>query len=100
MFYTQILSPVLAHIANENKNNAFCIDDKLYTYGQFGEAISNIRGLIQARKISNKHVGLVTNNDLETMHPYLHCGSKDFVMCHFTLNSLLIDVKISLIKLE
>lgn len=66
MFYTQILSPVLAHIANENKNNAFCIDDKLYTYGQFGEAISNIRGLIQARKISNKHVGLVTNNDLET----------------------------------
>ena len=66
MFYSQILNPVLANIAKGKDNNAFCIDDKFYTYGQFGETIANIRSLITERTINNKHVGLVTNNDLET----------------------------------
>lgn len=66
MFYSQILNPVLANIAKGKVNNAFCIDDKFYTYDQFGETIANIRSLIKERTINNKHVGLVTNNDLET----------------------------------
>ena len=66
MFLEQILNPVVANCIEYRDRNAFCINDVFYTYGEFAEHISNIRSLIKQRRIGNKHVGLVTNNDIET----------------------------------
>ena len=66
MFYKQILNPILDNIAKGSNKNAFCIDDTFYTYGEFADAIANIRALLKLHEIHNKHIGLVTNNDIET----------------------------------
>lgn len=66
MFYTKILNPVISSISNFPDRNAFCIDEKFYTYEQFGQAISKIRTAIQSKIFSNPNVGLVINDDLET----------------------------------
>ena len=66
MFIEQIINPILSNIATFRSKNAFCIDDVYFTYGDLADAIVNIRSLINERQVKNKHVGLVTNNDLET----------------------------------
>lgn len=66
MFKEQILEPVLANIRNYPDANAFCIDGKYFTYSEFGKCIGKIRAMLSERTIGNRHVGLVTNNDLET----------------------------------
>jgi len=66
MFEKNILSPILSHITDTPNLNSFCIDGKYYTYQELGEKILSIRTLISSRIISNRNVGLVTNNDLET----------------------------------
>lgn len=66
MFKEQILEPVLANIRNYPDANAFCIDGKYFTYSEFGKCIGKIRAMLGKRTIGNRHVGLVTNNDLET----------------------------------
>ena len=66
MFIEQIINPILSNIATFRSKNAFCIDDVYFTYGDLVDAIVNIRSLINERQVKNKHVGLVTNNDLET----------------------------------
>lgn len=66
MFKEQVLVPILYNIENKSDNNAFCIDGTFYTYKEFGERILNIRALLNERIISNKNIGLVTNNDIET----------------------------------
>ena len=65
MFQEQILTPILKNFT-ENKGNAFCIDGEFYSYALLAEKVRNIRALIRARNPQNHHVGLVTNNDLET----------------------------------
>lgn len=66
MFIEQIVTPIIDNIYNSKEKNAFCIDDKFYTYGFFGQKVADIRSLINARNPKNKHIGLVTNNDIET----------------------------------
>lgn len=66
MFKEQILTPVIGNIIINSENNAFCIEDTLFSYKEFGDRIKNIRALIKGRNIQNRHVGLVTNNDIET----------------------------------
>ena len=66
LFFEQIIYPILNNIKNGSSNNAFCIDDEFYTYSDFAKEVGNIRGLLQERAIENKHIGLVTNNDLKT----------------------------------
>lgn len=66
MFIEQIITPIIDNIYNGKERNAFCIDDKFYTYEFFGKKIAGIRSLIKAMNPKNKHIGLVTNNDIET----------------------------------
>lgn len=66
MFIEQIINPIIDNIYKGKERNAFCIDDKFYTYEFFGKKVAGIRSLINARNPINKHVGLVTNNDIET----------------------------------
>lgn len=49
------------------ENNAFCINDYFFTYKDLLNSIVKIRNTIVANIDSReKHIGLVTNNDLET----------------------------------
>lgn len=66
MFIEQIITPIIDNIYNAKEKNAFCIDDKFYTYGFLGQKVADIRSLINKRNPKNKHIGLVTNNDIET----------------------------------
>lgn len=66
MFVEQILQPIISNLENNSVENAFCIKGKYYTYGDLKERVLNIRGLLSERAIGNRHIGLVTNNDLET----------------------------------
>ena len=66
MFYSQILSPVLSSIKNFSSRNAFCIDEKYYTYEQFGQCVSKVRTALGRTQYNNTKVGLVINDDLET----------------------------------
>ena len=66
MFYKYVMAPVLASIQNYPSNNAFCINEKFYTYEVFGKYVSKIRTAIQETNFNNKNVGLVINDDIET----------------------------------
>lgn len=65
-FYNQVLEPVLKSIDSFADRNAFFINDKYYTYKEFGQKIATIRNLLQSKKYSNNKFGLVINDDLET----------------------------------
>lgn len=65
-FYSEILSPVIAAIGKYPERNAFMINEKEYTYQQFGECISKIRSALNDRNAKEQVAGLVINDDLET----------------------------------
>lgn len=60
------MTPVLSSITKFPDRNAFCIDEGFYSYNTFGQAISKIRTALSFIKISNKNIGLVINDDIET----------------------------------
>ena len=66
MFKENIINPLVENILKSSNSNAFCINEKFYTYREFGEAISGIRTLLKRAKFSNRNVGLVINDDLST----------------------------------
>lgn len=66
MFYSQIIKPVTSAIGDFAGRNAFCIKSDFYTYRQFGQSISKIRDAIKVQSFSNRNVGLVINDDLNT----------------------------------
>lgn len=66
MFYTQIITPFLASVANFPNRNAFCIEEECFTYKQFSEHISKIRLAVRTASYSNDRIGLVVNGDIET----------------------------------
>lgn len=66
MFEKEILQPVMANIERFSERNAFCIENKFYTYNDFSNAIKRICSLLQISEIKGRNIGLVTNNDLET----------------------------------
>lgn len=50
-----------------NERNAFCINDSFFTYKELLDLVIKIRhNISQNIESSEKHIGLVTNNDLET----------------------------------
>jgi D-alanine--poly(phosphoribitol) ligase subunit 1 len=66
MFQEIILDQFLTIIKNYGPNNAFCINEKFYTYSEFARNISMVRNAILASGTLGKNVGLVANDDIET----------------------------------
>jgi amino acid adenylation domain-containing protein len=66
MFENQILNPFIYVLEHFNNKNAFCINDKFYTYNQFAQHISRVRSAIQTYDVKSKNIGLVVNDDIET----------------------------------
>ena len=65
-FFENILTPVRNSIANYPDRNAFYIDGTYYTYRQFAERVSAIRGVIRAAEKSEQIWGLALYDDLNT----------------------------------
>jgi len=51
---------------NYRDRNAFFLNETYYSYTDFARAISKIRKALNSLEISDKNIGLVANNDLET----------------------------------
>ena len=62
----EILQPVYDSIHNYAGRNAFYIDGTYYTYRQFAERISAIRGVIRSAEQNEKIWGLALHDDLNT----------------------------------
>ena len=65
-FQSEIVEPILLNINSLSKKNAFCINGNFYSYKQLGQCISKVRWALQNLPAENVHIGLVTNDDLET----------------------------------
>ncbi|WP_308991961.1 AMP-binding protein [Mariniflexile litorale] len=62
-----IIQNILNTLQTHHTKNAFCINDEYFTYETFSNSISKIQSALQKNTASNnKHIGLITNNDLET----------------------------------
>ncbi|MDB2462849.1 AMP-binding protein [Algibacter sp.] len=63
----KLLNNLLNSITNNSSNNAFCINNRFYTYKELLHLISNIRDAIKFSVSKNENiVGLITNDDIET----------------------------------
>lgn len=65
-FYSIILNPILSSIRQYPFRNAFCINEKYYTYEELGLTVSKVRNSLQKCDYNSTNVGLVINDDLET----------------------------------
>lgn len=65
-FEERVLRPVLASIERFGDRKAFFIEDRFYTYKQFGGCISEIREQLKGLGRENNKIGLVINNDIQT----------------------------------
>jgi len=65
-FIDQILQPVREAICKYPDHNAFYIQDEAYTYRQFAERISAIRGVIRAAAMDEQIWGLAIQDDIDT----------------------------------
>jgi len=66
LFEIEIIRPLIGSIREFAARNAFVIENESYTYGQFGERISAVRGLIRSWSSDEKVVALAFHNDLDT----------------------------------
>jgi len=66
MFHENVLNPFLKIVESFGAENAFCINEKYYTYYDFAQNISKIRNALQTSKIGSYNLGLVVNDDIET----------------------------------
>jgi amino acid adenylation domain-containing protein len=66
MFYQEILIPLIQQVEKSGDNRAFCINDQYYTYREFATVVSRIRKTLKTKNIEGKHIGLISNNDIET----------------------------------
>lgn len=66
LFNEYILNPIRESIANYGERNAFCIDGTYYTYRQFAERVSAIRGVIRNVEKDELIWGLALHDDLNT----------------------------------
>lgn len=65
-FLEFVLKPVLENTKNKQSLNSFFINGTYYSYKELGDCISKIAKSIISLETSNKCVGLVINDDLET----------------------------------
>lgn len=66
LFDEEILNPFLYSLELFKAHNAFCINNRFYTYGEFSETLSKIRCALLRENIQGKNIGLVANDDIET----------------------------------
>ena len=64
IFDKYVMTPLLRSLSHYEKNNAFCIGGKFYTYLDLAMCISKIREKLS--DVSDSHIGLVANDDLDT----------------------------------
>lgn len=65
-FDKEILQLVLESIRKYPNRNAFYIQDEAYTYRQFAERVSAIRGIIRAAEVNEQIWGLTIGDNLNT----------------------------------
>lgn len=65
-FESEILTPLYNNIERFADRNAFCIADDFYTYRQFGERIEALRAKIRENGLSNKIIGVVAHDSIDT----------------------------------
>ena len=62
-----LLIDIQRSLEKNPSNNAFCINNKFYTYKEFSEIISSIRSALQNSNLeSENNIGLITNDDIQT----------------------------------
>lgn len=66
LFASEVLTPILFNIFNNPNLNAFCINERFYSYRQLGEYISKVRSSLRELDNHGHVIGLVANDDLET----------------------------------
>jgi amino acid adenylation domain-containing protein len=66
MFFDHVLNPVLDGIRDYGDRAAFCINEKKYTYADFGGHIERIRLAVRGTVATGSNVGLVANDDIDT----------------------------------
>lgn len=66
MFNKYILDPILNSLMNFADRNSFFINNSYFTYKDFALNISKIRTEIQKKSSSNRNIGIVVNDDVET----------------------------------
>lgn len=66
MFLEYILKPFGEIVETCATSNAFCINEKFYTYNEFARHISKIRKVLRTTNPASKNIGLVANDDIET----------------------------------
>lgn len=66
LFYKEILEPVMTNIERFKERNAFCINGRYYTYGEFEKSVQKVYQQIGTHFCKNINVGLVINDDIET----------------------------------
>lgn len=66
IFTKFVIQPVLNSIINFRNGNAFCINERFYTYAELSDYISAIRHNLKKQKFNSKNIGLVVNDDIET----------------------------------
>ena len=66
MFKENIIDPFLEVMKKHSNLNAFCINERYYTYGEFGKAIAKVVRAINGTNLSGTNIGLVVNDDIET----------------------------------
>lgn len=66
MFTEYILNPIINAIETYKDKNAFLINEKFYSYNEFGQHISKIRIALRSFTFTDKNIGLVANDDIET----------------------------------
>ena len=66
MFQKKILDQFLSIVEKFGSNNAFCINEKFYTYSDFAQNISKIRKALETAGTQTTNIGLIANDDIET----------------------------------
>lgn len=66
MFIEKIIQAITRQISNSPDQHAFCIAGVSYTYADLGKQIAAIRQALRSAEHGSHHVGLVTNDDIQT----------------------------------
>ncbi len=66
MFNEYVVGPVCRMITENGDRNAFCINERFYTYAETGRRVAAIRSALQQTPVTGRNVGLVANDDIDT----------------------------------
>jgi acyl-CoA synthetase (AMP-forming)/AMP-acid ligase II len=66
MFQKIILDQFISAVEKFGSDNAFCINEKFYTYSEFAQTVSKIRKALIKFRSQSANIGLIANDDIET----------------------------------